>query len=273
MNTTPLSVVIATAVSCVLAGCSQVPTIDSEGYLTNTIGMKFKLIESGTFMMGYDGPDALEMERNVHQVTITKPFLIGVYEVTQEQYLSVMDSNPSLFQGDNLPVENVRRDMANEFCRRLSEKEGAVYRLPTDAEWEYVCRAGTTALYWWGKKWEGGKDAVWYAANSGDSTHPVGTKKPNPWGIYDMPGNVEELVSDHFGFHWPSIQVDPTGPVQPNKVLDCTIRGVSYNTAEMHMPIVMRPSFRFGVPSEAPNFPRNVGFRVVREVGEDELKK
>lgn len=247
-------------------GCSSSPTIDENGYLTNSLGMKFKLIKAGTFTMGYSGPDAYETERPPHQVTLSRDFLIGVHEVTQGQYDALMDSDPSKHVGLNLPVDNIRRDLAVEFCRKLSEKEGATYRLPTDAEWEYACRAGTSTQYWWGDNWEDGKAYVWYAANSDSTTHPVGSKEPNPWGLYDMPGNVGEFVSDPFGYHWPQTQVDPTGPQQPQPGLDCTLRGVSWNTEEEYMPIAMRPSFRYGAPSQAARFPEDIGFRVVREV-------
>ena len=114
-----------------------------------------------------------------------KSFRIGKYPVTQVQYQAVMGANPSYFQGNpQNPVENVSYDDAETFCQKLSKATGKQYRLPTEAEWEYACRAGTTSDYY--------GDYAWYKGNSQQTTHPVGQKKPNAWGLYDMRGNVWE---------------------------------------------------------------------------------
>jgi formylglycine-generating enzyme required for sulfatase activity len=175
----------------------------------NTLGMTFKLLPGGTFTMG-------EGNETPHQVTLTKPFELGVYEVTQEQYEAVTGTNPSNFKGPQNPVEKVSWDDAVEFCRKLSERPeeklaGYVYRLPTEAEWEYACRAGTTTAYSFGDSASELGDYAWYNSNSGSTTHPDGGKKPNAWGLYDMHGNVFEWCQDWHG-DYPSRSVtDPTG--------------------------------------------------------------
>ena len=120
-------------------------------------------------------------------------FAIGKYPVTQEQYEAVMGVNPSHFQGNpRNPVESVSYDDAVAFCKKLSQLTGKNYRLPTESEWEYACRAGTTTDYCFGNDANQLEDYAWYYNNSEDTTHPVGQKKPNTWGIYDMHGNVWE---------------------------------------------------------------------------------
>ncbi|MGI9443231.1 MAG: formylglycine-generating enzyme family protein [Rubripirellula sp.] len=174
----------------------------------DSIGMECKLIHAGKFIMG-EGDQA-------HEVTLTKPFKMGVHEVTQAQYEQVMGVNPSHFKGANNPVEMVRWDDAVEFCRRLSElpaekAAGHVYRLPTEAEWEYACRAGTTTRFSFGDdEWKLG-DYAWHDGNADDNTHPVGGKKPNAWGLYDMHGNVWEWCQDLYGDYPSGTVTDPTG--------------------------------------------------------------
>lgn len=121
-----------------------------------------------------------------------RPLWVGKYPVTQAQWKAVTGTNPSRFKGDNLPVESVSWDDAKEFCKKLSAMTGQEYRLPTEDEWEYACRAGSTGEYCFGEDASLLKDYAWYSANSGDETHPVGQKKPNAWGLYDMHGNVWE---------------------------------------------------------------------------------
>ena len=147
---------------------------------------------------------------------MTKAFELGQHEVTQEQYEKVMGTNPNTFKGPQNPVENVNWDDAVEFCRKLSElpeeKSGDyVYRLPTEAEWEYACRARTKTEYSFADSDSGLGAYGWYKDNSGKTTHPVGQKKPNPWGLYDMHGNVWEWCQDWYGDYPSGAVTDPTG--------------------------------------------------------------
>lgn len=151
--------------------------------ITNSIGMKLKLIEAGLFVMGSESDGTYIDEHPMHIVKITKPFYIGVYEVTQAQYEAVMGVNPSRFTGSNRPVESVLWHECVQFCNLLSEKEGVTYRLPTEAEWEYVARAGTTTEYYWGNNMDG--QYAWYRDNENYETHDVGGKLPNAWELYD----------------------------------------------------------------------------------------
>jgi formylglycine-generating enzyme required for sulfatase activity len=172
---------------------------------TNSIGMKLVLISPGEFMMGSpESEPGRDKNETQHKVMLTQPFQMGMHEVTQQQYEEVMGSNPSQFKGANNPVENVNWDDAMAYCSKLSSlpaevAAGRVYRLPTEAEWEYACRAGTTTEYSFG---DDAKDLVkyaWFDGNSGKTTHAVGGKLPNVWGLYDMHGNVWEWCSDAEG--------------------------------------------------------------------------
>jgi serine/threonine protein kinase/formylglycine-generating enzyme required for sulfatase activity len=180
---------------------------------TKNTGIHLRLIPPGTFMMGPKGKQ--------HKVTLTKPFWMGKYEVTQEQYEKVMGNNPSKFKdsGKTAPVENISWLEADEFCKRLMEKEskgmpkGYCFRLPTEAEWEYSCRAGTDTLFSFGSSESKLGDYGWYASNSGEETHPVGQKKPNAWGLYDIHGNVWEWCNDVYGAYSNQTMTNPTGPL------------------------------------------------------------
>ena len=168
----------------------------------NMIGMEFVLISAGSFQMGSprEEPGRFDSEKQ-HEVTISKPFYLQTTEVTQGQWKSVMGDNPSRFKecGDNCPVEQVSWDDAQRFIIRLNGMEGNnpfKYRLPTEAEWEYAVRAGTKTVFSFGDNPTKLGEYAWNSGNSEGKTHPVGQKKPNAWGLYDMHGNVWEWVAD-----------------------------------------------------------------------------
>ncbi len=179
----------------------------------NSIGMKLAYIPAGTFYMG-SPPDekGRQDDEFQHRVKLTRPFRIGVTEVTQAQWNAVMGSARSYLKGDNLPVDKMSWKDAVTFCEKLSEKEGKTYRLPTEAEWEYACRAGAAGRFAGTGKLD---DMGWYEANSEGQTQPVATKKPNAWGLYDMHGNVSEWCSDYYSPDYPEVMVtDPAGPTE-----------------------------------------------------------
>jgi len=204
----------------------------------NSIGIRFVLVPPGEFDMGSTEAEVAKLleeakatnqpswyierlpgEAPKHRVRITKPFYLAASEVTQSQYERVMGNNPSKFKEDaNCPVEMVNWDEASAFCRKLGElpeeRSGQrAYRLPTEAEWECACRAGTTTTWYSGDEAAGLKEIGWYVANSGGKTHPVCEKTPNAWGLYDMHGNVWEWCQDWWGegYYATSPLEDPTG--------------------------------------------------------------
>jgi formylglycine-generating enzyme required for sulfatase activity len=202
--------------------------------ITNSIGMKLVLIPKGTFMMG--SPETEEgrgVDETQHQVTISNDYYLGVTEVTQGQYEKVMGTNPSYFQkrvirksdSSMYPVEQVSWEDAVEFCKKLSDlpeekKAGRVYRLPTEAEWEYACRAGSKTAFDFGESAKSLNAYAWFLDNSEGQTHPVGEKKPNAWGLYDMHGNVWEWSSDWYGEYPKGAVSDPSGPSEgSNRVI------------------------------------------------------
>jgi formylglycine-generating enzyme required for sulfatase activity len=180
--------------------------------------MKLVLIPKGTFTMGSPKSEAGRSDGELqHEVTISQDYYLGVYEVTQAQYEQVMGKNPSRFKGPRNPVEQVSWDDVVKFCERLSElpeekKAGRVYRLPTEAEWEYACRAGSKTAFSFGDNSESLGDYAWFGDNSNGKTHPVGEKKPNAWGLYDMHGNVWEWCSDRYDDYPKGAVTDPVGP-------------------------------------------------------------
>ena len=182
-----------------------------------TVPVRFVWIEPGTFVMGSPiGEEGRDPDEAQHTVTLTQGFWLLDHEVTQGEYLAVMGSNPSFFTGDlNRPVETVSWNDALEYCQKLTVLERAAgritaqqaYRLPTEAEWEYVARAGTTGVR------HGELDAIaWWEGNSGGQTRPVKQKTANPWGVYDMIGNVWEWCSDWSDWYPTGSVTDPTGP-------------------------------------------------------------
>lgn len=189
--------------------------------ITNSIGMKFILIPPGRFTMGSQPEEEMETAgRNsgsakpAHQVTISNSLFFGMHEVTKSQWTEVTDVNPASEITSRLPANGMSWLDATAFCSALSDRPaekaaGRIYRLPTEAEWEYVCRAGTTGPYFWGNDPARSEEFAWTTANSGTQTHPVGKKLSNPWGVFDMYGNIWEWCQDWYGAY--PIQ-SPSGP-------------------------------------------------------------
>ncbi len=186
--------------------------------ITNSIGMKLVLIHAGSFTMGSPEEEiGRKSDETQHEVTISKSYYLGVYEVTQEQYEKVMGSNPSTFKGAKNPVETVTWDDAVSFCKKLSDmsEEKAKereYRLPTESEWEYACRATSGSAYCFGNSEDSFGEYAWVGEGALGTTHPVGEKKPSRWGLYDMHGNVFEWCQDWVGEYPSGAATDPRGP-------------------------------------------------------------
>jgi formylglycine-generating enzyme required for sulfatase activity len=171
-------------------------------------------IPSGLFSMGADEGDdkSQDFERPVHGVVLSRPFRLAKYPVTQSLWEFCMGYNPSRFKGDLRPVENVTWKEANDFISRLSGEVGKAYRLPTEAEWEFAARAGRDWPYFFGPTPEELPQHAWFGYNSGSRSQNVGLKEPNPWGLYDMLGNVWEWVSDWFSDYEATTATNPKGP-------------------------------------------------------------
>ena len=205
--------------------------------ITNSIGMKMVLIPKGTFDMGSAATDrGADLDEPQHQVTLSRDFYIGQFEVTQSQYEEVMGTNPNQFPRDkkidpsNYPVALSWTDAA-KFCKQLSglpeeKKAGRIYRLPTEAEWEYACRAGSPAAFCFGDDTSLLRQYAWFDKNGDEQTHPVGLKRPNDWGLYDMHGNAWEWVADWYEVYSRKNVTDPQGP---RSGTDRVYRGGSVN--------------------------------------------
>jgi formylglycine-generating enzyme required for sulfatase activity len=222
-------------------------------YTTNSIGMEFRLIQPGSFLMGSN--TGKSDEKPVHTVNITKSYFIGVYEVTQKQWIEIMGDNPSKFVDNLRPVEQVNWEEVQQFINKLSQIEGIQYRLPTEAEWEYACRAGTDTQYYWGNKFD--EDYAWCLINSGNETQPVGLKKPNFWGLYDMCGNVWEWCEDYYG---PYPEGEFSDPKKASGAYRVT-RGGSWNRDPDDCRSASRDYFGGFMGRRY----SNLGFRLVRE--------
>ena len=242
-----LILMMVTAVFATCLSSAGAVMAQSEKEMTNSNGMKLVLVPKGTFQMGSPpSEDGSEDNERQHEVTLTRDYYLGAFEVTQAQYEKVMGKNPSNFQGkeveqripakkhpqtgrtiedekiipvdsSNHPVERVSWEEAVEFCKKLSDlpeekAAGRVYRLPTEAEWEYACRAGSKSAYGFGDERDSLDDYAWYGENGDSKTHPVGQKKPNAWGLYDMHANVWEWCSDWYGDYPKGALSDPVGP-------------------------------------------------------------
>ncbi|MDA1016552.1 MAG: formylglycine-generating enzyme family protein, partial [Planctomycetota bacterium] len=236
--------------------------------LTDSIGMQLVLIPAGEFEMGA-GPanqNSFHDERPRHKVRISRPFYLGQLEVTQAEWKKMMVTNPSPTHIDDRPVSGVTWDDAAEFCRRLSMKEGHEYRLPTEAEWEYACRAGNQTVWSFGNSSQSISDFAWCNENA-SGPRECGGKYPNDFGVYDMHGNVSEWCRDWYDVYVKSLDqtVDPTGPTstQSNKRVN---RGGDYGSTANQC----RCSYRDADPPTAEN--PHIGFRVVRVLPASEIE-
>ncbi len=215
---------------------------------TNSLGMKFAWIPPGNFMMGSPKEEKeRKPDETQHNVSLTKGFYMGVHTVTQEQWKEIMAKNPSKFQGDkNLPVEQVSWDDCQEFINKLRQRDKRPYRLPSEAEWEYACRAGTTTPFHFGASlstdqanyngkyvYDAGKKGIYR-----EKTMPVGTFPANPWGLYDMHGNVWQWCQDWFDEYPQKAVTDPQGLKGESRVL----RGGSW----IDNPLECRSAYRGG---------------------------
>ena len=227
--------------------------------MTNSIGMDLVLIPAGQFMMGSpdSDPDAYDDEKPLHRVTISQSFYVGQHPVTQAQWQAMMGANPSRFTGADRPVECVSWDDAQAFIEKLNEREGARhYRLLLEAEWEYACRAGTTTRYSFSNYAARLGQFAWYDKNAKDKTYPVGRRRPNPWGLYDMLGNVWEWCQDWYGAYCIDATTDPQGPCAGAARV---LRGGSWIDHDQDM----RCALRYGdVPGSRYGFN---GFRIARD--------
>jgi len=238
-------------------GKVQPKTLDPRGaHLVVDLGkgvkMEFIRIKAGEFLMGAPDSDkqAGNNEKPQHKVKLTQDYYLGKYPVTQEQYYAVMGKNPSAVTSDyfrhheskvidtrHYPVEHVTWDMATAFCGELRQfdKQQRKFSLPTEAEWEYAQRAGTTTIYSFGDDPTDITLYAWYSGNSGGKTHEVGTKKPNAWGLYDMEGNVWHWCADWYAadYYLRSPAVDPQGPDRGTLRV---VRGNQYSSVRGSLP-------------------------------------
>jgi formylglycine-generating enzyme required for sulfatase activity len=245
-----------------LAGVSLTQPIEGlpfQHILNHIVALEFAWIPPGVFLRGQDGDERL-------QVALSRGFWMGKYPVTQRQYEALTGSNPSHFKKSGLdaPVESVNWNEAAAFCADLSRRPRetggppcVVCRLPTEAEWEYACRAGSQKKYCFGDDESELEAYAWYGGNSGEKTHPVGEKKPNARGLYDMHGNVWEWCQDWYGPYPKAPVTDPTGPTEPTIDESRVLRGGSFNGD----PDYLRCSCRRGNDPDGRS--RRIGFRVV----------
>jgi formylglycine-generating enzyme required for sulfatase activity len=232
--------------------------------IENSVGIRLVKIQPGEFLMGSpeSEPDRFACEHQ-HKVRITKAFWIGVEEVTVEQYSTVLNREVNDAQDGSQPEDRLSWHDAEAFCRKLSELEpekmtGRNYRLPTEAEWESACRAGTQTAFFWGDDPQAADEYAWSLKNSGPLRKRVGSRKPNPWGLHDMNGSLWEWCSDWYGELPSEEQTDPQGPLSGEQRV---VRGGALDSSAAYIRSASRapaePSFF------RPNQGHDIGFRVV----------
>jgi formylglycine-generating enzyme required for sulfatase activity/HEAT repeat protein len=254
------------------------PTLNLD--LGEGIRLELVLIPAGKFMMGSKAsPWAIDAKyqnnETQHEVTISYPYYMGKYVVTEKQYKSVMGRNPCEFRSEGYPVTDVSWKDAQDCCKKLSAVTGKTVLLPTEAEWEYACRAGSTTLFHTGNNWDFDmKRAGWYYGTSlsldmdckyyisRQQPNPVGQKEPNAWGLYDMHGNVNEWCQDWYGSYSSDPVTDPMGPIEPEGFSgwECRVqRGGSY----LSHPEECRSAYRKPAQPDMLSSTWQTGFRVV----------
>ena len=255
-----IAALVLLAVGIFLVNYSKKPNYAQN--ITNSIGMEFVLIPKGSFMMGSDSKVGYDNERPSHAVNISRPFYLQKTEVTQGEWKEVIDENLSCFHvyGDDYPVEWVSWDDAQKFIEKLNQLEGTdLYRLPTEAEWEYACRAGATTEFSFGDDAVKLKEYAWYEENSNRHSHPVGQNKPNVWGLFDMHGNVWEWCQDWYAvdYYKNSQEINPQGPETGS---DRVLRGGGWSSHARGC----RSANRQGYPQGTTLC--NIGFRLAKSV-------
>ncbi len=232
----------------------------------NYIGMEFIMVPAGEFEMG-SSSDEMNWYRNekpVHKVTINKAFYLSKYPVTQKQWTEIMGKNPSRSSGENKPVDRISWNDAQKFIEILNNREDTdKYRLPSEAEWEYTCRAGTNMRYSFGDS-ESELDKYCCFGNKDVGSHPVGQKKPNPWGFYDMHGNVWEWVQDVYHDSYEGAPEDGSAWNETDLSARTLriLRGGSWQTSA----VGCRSASRYYMPPVVRRKSSRVGFRLLREI-------
>jgi formylglycine-generating enzyme required for sulfatase activity len=267
------NLVICCVALLALAGSACTRTEDPPGQLTVDLGggvkLEMVLIPAGEFMMGCPSSDqdAVDAEKPQHRVRITRPFYLGKYPVTQEQWDAVMGGQATTgddhhFKGLKNPVDTVSWQNCQEFLEQLNRRPGnpgEKFQLPTEAQWEYACRAGSSTKYCYGDEESRLGEYAWYDDNSEHKTHPVGEKKPNAWGLYDVHGNIWQWCEDRFGggYYAKSPVDDPPGPAAGS---DRALRGGAWGSyarsCRSSSRLALTPMYR----------DENLGFRVARAV-------
>ena len=245
--------------------------------ITTKTGIEMVLIPSGEFLMGNDKGE--EDEKPAHRIHISA-FYMDKYEVTQKEYESLMGRNPAKSKGPDKPVEQLSWFAAARYCNTRSLREGLTpcyqlellkcnfnadgYRLPTEAEWEYACRAGTNTDYTFGNDSVSLTRFAWFKSNANKTTHPVEQKSPNPWGLFDMYGNIWEWCNDFYSetYYKESGNANPTGPAEGK---ECVLRGGGWNSAEEDCRSSARRSETPGLADVCFGYDA-YGFRCVRRI-------
>jgi|GEM_PF-1508245 len=252
-----------------IASLKKITLARDTGFVINGVSFDMVKVLKGSYNMGSLTKRNGEQK---HNISLTRDFFIGKYEITQEQWVAIMGSLPAQYAitqknktygeiyglGKLHPIYFVSWHAANEFCKKLSELTGDLYRLPTEAEWEYACRAGSNTLYYWGNNDMSSAAFAWHYGNANKSSQEAGQKIPNAWGIYDMVGNVGEFCSDWYelSYYSQSPEKDPQGPEHGDTKI---IRGGAWVSR-----IPTRSGFRNSIKPDAILY--DVGFRIVKEI-------